>query len=125
MSYSNDYDFITINLKESVSPNTIYHCNWCHRKLFYKERDKETSKHIWVCTFCNIEHIPDNELVKKASRFDIPQGSDPSQDRVPPIAMIDDVNKEVSFTSYKQQKLTPSFEALKKQGFKFINYEER
>ena len=42
-----------------------------------------------------------------------------------PIAMIDDPNKELSSTSYKHQKLSPSFEALKRQGFKFINYEER
>jgi hypothetical protein len=42
-----------------------------------------------------------------------------------PIAVIDDPNKDVSSTSYKQTKLSPSFEALRKQGFKFINYEER
>jgi hypothetical protein len=42
-----------------------------------------------------------------------------------PIAVIDDPNKELSSTTYKQQKLSPSFEALRKQGFKFINYEER
>jgi hypothetical protein len=42
-----------------------------------------------------------------------------------PIAVIDDPNKDVSSTSYKQQKLSPSFEALKKSGFKFTNYEER
>jgi hypothetical protein len=51
--------------------------------------------------------------VKKANRFEVPDGSGPNQDRVPPIAMIDDVNKEVSSTSYKQQKLSPSFETLK------------
>jgi hypothetical protein len=42
-----------------------------------------------------------------------------------PIAVIDDVNKEVPSTTYKQQKLSPSFEALKRQGFKITNYEER
>ena len=42
-----------------------------------------------------------------------------------PIAVIDDVNKEVSSTTYKQQKLSPSYEALKRQGFKITNYEER
>jgi hypothetical protein len=36
----------------------------------------------------------------------------PSQDTVPPIAMIDGINEEVSSTSYIQ-KLSPSFEALK------------
>jgi hypothetical protein len=86
---------------------------------------KLRGKHIRICTFCNIEHIPDNELVKKASRFEIPQSSDPNQDRVPPVAMIDDVNKEVSSTTYKQQKLAAAYEALRKQGFCWTNYEER
>jgi len=39
--------------------------------------------------------------------------------------VIDDVNKGVSETTYKKQKLSPSFEMLKKQGFKFTSYEER
>ena len=39
--------------------------------------------------------------------------------------MIDDLNKELSSTSYKQQKLPAAYGALRKQGFKFINYEER
>jgi hypothetical protein len=42
-----------------------------------------------------------------------------------PIAVIDDVNKELSSTTYKQQKLSPSFEMLKKAGFKFLSYDER
>jgi hypothetical protein len=46
-------------------------------------------------------------------------------DNTIPIAMIDNPNKELSSTSYKQQKLPAAYEALKKQGFKFINYEER
>jgi hypothetical protein len=117
MAYNNDYNVIDISGKSS-SPNDIYYCSWCRRKLFYREQDKETGKHIWLCSFCNIEYIPDNQLVKKANRFEIPDGSDPNVDRSPPIVMMDDVNKE-------QQKLSPSFEALKKQGFKFINYEER
>ena len=47
------------------------------------------------------------------------------RDNTIPIAMIDDVNKNLSSTTYKQQKLTAAYEALRKQGFKFINYEER
>jgi hypothetical protein len=39
--------------------------------------------------------------------------------------VIDDPNKGVSSTTYEQQKLSPSFEALKKAGFKFTSYEER
>jgi hypothetical protein len=44
-SYSNN-DYIAINLKEVATPNTTYYCNWCNRKLFYREQDKETGKHI-------------------------------------------------------------------------------
>ena len=127
MAYNNnEYDIIDISGKSSSAPtNNTYYCSWCRRKLFYREQDKETGKHIWLCTFCNIEYIPDNQLVKKANRFEVPDGSDPSQDRVPPIAMIDDPNKELSSTSYKQQKLPAAYEALRKQGFHWTNYEER
>ena len=60
--------------------------------------------------------------MKKANRFEVPDGSDPNQNRVPPIAMIDDVNKNVSATTYKQQKLTAAYAALQKKGFHFTNY---
>jgi hypothetical protein len=42
-----------------------------------------------------------------------------------PIAVIDDPNKGVSSTTYKQQKLPAAYEALKKSGFNFTSYEER
>ncbi|HEY6405359.1 MAG TPA: hypothetical protein VIX38_04710 [Nitrososphaeraceae archaeon] len=42
-----------------------------------------------------------------------------------PIAVIDDVNKDVSSASYKQQKLPAAYEALKKSGFTWTSYEER
>ena len=38
---------------------------------------------------------------------------DPNVDKSPPIVMMDDVNKELSSTTYKQQKLSASFEALR------------
>jgi hypothetical protein len=38
-------------------------------------------------------------------------------DNTIPIAIIDDVNKEVSSTSYKQQKLPAAYEAFRKKGF--------
>lgn len=69
---------VSVNLQEPATPNKKYFCKWCNRKLFYKEQDKETGKHIWVCIFDNIEVIPDNELTKKASSFEIPEGSDPN-----------------------------------------------
>jgi hypothetical protein len=63
--------------------------------------------------------------VKKANRFEVPDGSDPNVDKSPPIVMMDDVNKNVSSTTYKQQKLSPSFEALRKSVINFTSYEER
>ena len=120
MAYNNnEYNVIDISGKDS-SPKK-YYCNHCRRSLFL--RDKDTQEYI--CTFCTIIYYPNNQLVKKANRFEVPDGSDPNQSRVPPIAMIDDVNKNVSSTTYKQQKLTAAYEALKKSGFHFTSYEER
>ena len=42
-----------------------------------------------------------------------------------PIAVKDDVNKDVSSTSYKRQKLSPLFKSLEAQGFEITSYEER
>jgi hypothetical protein len=39
--------------------------------------------------------------------------------------MIDEPNRELSTTSYQSQKLSPSFAALERKGFKFTSYEER
>ena len=99
MSSNNDYNVIDISGKNS-SPKK-YFCNYCRRSLFL--RDKETQE--FICTFCTIIYYPNNELVKKANKFDVPDGSDPNVDKSPPIAMIDDLNKELSSTTYKQQKL--------------------
>ncbi|HEY9387668.1 MAG TPA: hypothetical protein VIP70_11560 [Nitrososphaeraceae archaeon] len=46
-------------------------------------------------------------------------------DKSPPIVMMDDVNKDVSSTLYKQQKLTAAYEALRKTGFTFTSYEKK
>ena len=84
----------------------------------------------YVCTKCTIEYWPNQQPVKKQSRFDLPGPPTDSHGNIIgnndiPIAVIDDVNKEVSSTTYKQQKLSPSFEMLKKAGFKITSYEER
>jgi CRISPR/Cas system-associated protein Cas10 (large subunit of type III CRISPR-Cas system) len=119
MAYDNEYNVVDIS-KSATGPKK-YYCNHCHRSLFLT--DKETQEYL--CSFCNIVYYPNNQLVKKANRFEVPEGSDPTVDRSPPIVMMDDVNKELSSTLYRKQKLTPAYEALRKQGFKFINYEER
>jgi hypothetical protein len=40
-----------------------------------------------------------------------------------PIAIIDDVNKGVSSTIFKKQKLPAAYKALKKSGFNFTSYD--
>jgi hypothetical protein len=42
-----------------------------------------------------------------------------------PIAVIDEVNKELSSTTFKEQKLPAAYQAFEKVGFKFKNHEER
>jgi len=121
MAYNNEYNVIGIDISGKDSSPKKYFCNHCHRSLFL--RDKDTQEYI--CSFCTIIYYPNNQLVKKANRFEVPDGSDPNQSRVPPIAMMDDVNKNVSSTTYKQQKLTAAYEALRKQGFRWTSYEER
>ena len=84
----------------------------------------------YVCTKCNIQYWPTLQQVKKSSKFDLPGPPTDSHGNVIgdndiPIAVIDDVNKEPSPTSYRKQKLPPPFEMLKKQGFKITSYEER
>jgi CRISPR/Cas system-associated protein Cas10 (large subunit of type III CRISPR-Cas system) len=116
---NNDYNIIDISGKDS-SPKK-YFCNHCRRSLFL--RDKDTQEYL--CSFCNIIYYPNNQLVKKANRFEVPDGSDPNVDKSPPIVMMDDVNKDVSSTLYKHQKLAAAYKALQHQGFKFTTYEER
>jgi ribosomal protein S27AE len=103
MSNNNDYNVIDIS-KDSFQPKK-YFCNNCHRSLFLTDKDTQE----YLCTFCAITYYPNNQLVKKGNKFEIPSGSDPTVDKSPPIAMIDEPNKEVSSTLNKQQKLTPFF----------------
>jgi|GEM_PF-2008321 hypothetical protein len=70
---------------------------------------------------CTIEYWPTRQSVKKSSKFELPGPPIDSHGNVTgdndiPFAVIDDVNK-VSETTYKKQKLSPSFEMLKKHGF--------
>ena len=123
-----DNDPVIINLKDSASNAEKYFCSYCNTRL--TPYTQEDMKGGYVCTKCTITYWPKQQPVKKPSKFDLPGPPTDTHGNVIgdidiPIAVIDDVNNEVSETSYKRQKLSPSFEALKKQGFKFINYEER
>jgi hypothetical protein len=115
---NHDY-YAAINITDSSKPTDVYFCNYCYRKLFYKEQDEETGKHIWWCTRCSYEFIPDNQLTKQKSTLKTP-GPD-----VDNIAIIDDVYEDGPSTSYRKQKLSPLFKALEQRGFKITSYEER
>jgi hypothetical protein len=122
------YNVIDIRNSASAQRAQKYFCSYCNTRLTpFTEEDRMGG---YMCTKCTIEYWPKQQPVKKSSKFDLP-GPETDEhgnvigDYTIPIAVIDDVNKEVSETTYKQQKLPPSFEALKKSGFKFINYEER
>lgn len=84
----------------------------------------------YVCTKCTIEYWPKQQPVKKPSKFDLPGPPTDSQGNVIgdndiPIAVIDDVNKELSSTTYKEQKLPAAYEALRRHGFHWTSFEER
>jgi hypothetical protein len=84
---------------------------------------------VYVCTKCNIQYWPILQQIKRPSKFDLSGPPTDSRGNVIgdndiPIAVIDDVNKDVSTTSYKRQRLLPLFKALEKQGFRITSYEE-
>jgi hypothetical protein len=123
-----DKDSVIINVKNSRSEAEKYFCSYCSTRL--TPYTQEDMKGGYVCTKCTIEYWPKQQLVKKSSKFDLPGPPTDSHGNVIgdidiPIAVIHYPNKELSSTTYKQQKLPPSFEALKKAGFKFTSYDER
>jgi hypothetical protein len=124
---SKDNNSVVIDIKNSASAAEKYFCSYCNTRL--TPYTQEDMKGGYVCTKCTIEYWPKQQPVKKSSKFDLPGPPTDSHGNVIgdndiPIAVIDDPNKELSSTRYKQQKLSPSFEALKRQGFKWITYEE-
>jgi len=123
-----DNNSVAINIKNSASTAEKYFCSYCNTRLTpFTEEDKIGG---YLCTKCTIEYWPKQQPVKKSSKFDLP-GPETDEhgnvvgDKNIPIAMIDEPNKELSSTSYKQQKLPAAYEALKKSGFNFTSYEER
>jgi hypothetical protein len=126
---NNDYNVIDIS-KGSLRSNGSekYFCSYCNTRLIPLTQEDMIGG--YVCTKCTIEYWPTQTPVKKANKFDLP-GPETDEhgnvvgDKNIPIAIIDEPNKELSSTSYQQQKLPAAYEALKKSGFKFTTYEER
>ena len=64
----------------------------------------------YVCTKCTIEYWPNLQSVKKSSMFDLPGPPTDSHGNVVgdndiPITVINDVNKDMSSTTFRKQKL--------------------
>jgi hypothetical protein len=123
-----DKDSVILNIKDSASPSQKYFCSFCNTRLTPLTQEDRIG--AYVCTICIIEYWPTLQSVKKSSKFDLPgpptdEYGNVIGDNTIPIAVIDDVNKDVSTTSYKRQKLSPLFKALEAQGFKITSYEER
>jgi hypothetical protein len=104
------------------SSSTVTHlCSYCNTYLHYDRTDERTGKKIFVCTKCQIEYIPDNQHVRRASTLDAPEG--PNKEL---LTATPNDSPKASSTRYvdKQQNLSPLFRALEQRGFTFRHYEE-
>jgi hypothetical protein len=125
---NDDRYYNVIDIRSSASATQKYFCSYCNTRLTpYTDEDRLGG---YFCIKCIIEYWPKQQPVKRSSKFDLPGPETDSHgnvigDNTIPIAVIDDPNKELSETTYKKQKLSPSFEMLKRHGFKFTTYEER
>jgi hypothetical protein len=117
-----DKDSVIIDIKNSAAKAEKYFCSYCNTRL--TPLTQEDMMGAYVCTKCTITYWPNQQSVKKSSKFDLPGPPTDSHGNVIgdndiPIAVIDDVNKEVSSTIYKKQKLPAAYEALQKAGFRW------
>lgn len=125
----NDNNSVVLNIKDSNNNNKNYFCSYCNKKLVPLTQEDKVGGYL--CVKCTIEYWPTVEPVKKQSKFDLPGPETDSHgniigDNTPIIATIDPTDKQSSTAYYgQQQKLSPSFEVLKKQGFHFKSYEEK
>ena len=125
-----DKDSVIIDIRNPASGSAAqkYLCSYFNTRLTPLTREDMIG--AYVCTKCTITYWPNQQPVKKSNKFDLPGPPTDSHGNVIgdndiPIAVIDDVNKEVSSTSYKRLKLPAAYKALEKTGFKFKSYEER
>ena len=125
----NDKDSVIINLKNSTSPAEKYFCSYCNTRL--TPLTGEDMIGAYVCTKCTITYWPNQQSVKKSSKFDLPGPPTDTHGNVVgdidiPIAAVDDPNKQLSGTTFSdKQKLPAAYEALKKAGFRWTSFEER
>jgi hypothetical protein len=125
---SNNNDYIILDISKRSKGSKKYFCSYCNTRLV--PLTQEDMKGGYICTKCIITYWPNQQPVKKSNRFETPGPDTDSHDAIIgdktiPIAVIEDIRTEVHSTSYKQQKLPAAYEALKKNGFNWITYEER
>jgi hypothetical protein len=114
-----DNHFAVIDIKNSDLTAEKYFCSYCNTRLI--PLTQEDMKGGYVCTKCTIEYWPTQQPVKKSSKFDLPGPPTDSHGNVIgnndiPIAVIDDPNKDVSSTTYKEQKLRQHMKPSRNQG---------
>jgi hypothetical protein len=96
-------------------PAGPYYCNLDNIKLHLQS--KETGEYI--CPRCSTSYFPNlGEKVKRANKFETPSG--PTQ---PILSLVQDNSTTEPSTVYKQPKLPPSFEMLKRTGVKITDYQ--
>ena len=122
-----DKYYTTIDLKNPASAAQKYLCSYCNTRLTPLTREDMIG--AYVCTKCTITYWPNQQPVKKSSKFDLPGPPTNSHgnvigDNTIHIAVIDSPNGP-SPTSYRKQKLPAAYESLEKAGFKFTSYEGR
>jgi hypothetical protein len=121
----NPADFNTTSTlsNDDGDDNVTYLCSYCNTKLHYQSTDGPTGKRIFYCLKCGIEYIPANQLMKKASRFETPQGAGREM-----LTAAPDRDTEPFPTRYtdkqRQKNLSPLFQGLKNRGFTIRHYEE-
>ena len=128
MKWMDDKDSVVIDISKDSSTPKKYFCSYCNTRLTPSTREDMIG--AYICTRCTIEYWPNLQSVKKQSKFDLPGPPTDSHGNVIgdndiPIAVIDDVNKEVSSTTFMKQKLPAAYEVLKQAGFRWLSYEER
>jgi hypothetical protein len=114
-------DFNVVSTLDNDNDDIVtYHCNYCNTRLHYQSTDEQTSKKIFYCLKCGIEYIPANQLVRKANKFEVPEGPNKELLTATPTEDIG-----ASQTQYiGKQKLSTLFESLRGKGWKWTSYEE-
>jgi hypothetical protein len=126
-----DNDSVILDLSKARSSGksgTNYFCSYCNTRLTPLTREDMIGG--YHCTKCTTTYWPNQQPVKKSNRFETPGPNTDEHgnvvgDKTIPVAVVEDIRHEVHSTTYKQQKLPAAYEALRKQGYHFINYEER